>query len=375
MLKTLSLISAGLYNSRPAELARLEAMDELPRITLYEKVLNSDMLNDVYLDRIPLWRRIVYRMLPMHLAQLLEALIVRKKYDAVISWSEQFSIPFSFLLKFTRSRVPHVAICYRISSPKKAQLLERAVPHLDRLLLMSTAQYNFAVDQLNIPPSKVRLMRWFVDHEFWRPMDEKTDMISTSGREMRDYGTLIRALRGLDIPCHIGAKLEQGKKDAWIDAVEREVSFPPKVTIGFNEKIVQIRSYVARSRFVVVPLLPCDDEVGSTVILEAMAMQKAVICSRIAGQKDIIQEGETGLLVSPQNPEELREAIQYLWDHEDIAVEMGKAGRRRVMELHTWENWVNQVRKIVDEVVDERSSDELAVAGTISLLNGEAQHG
>jgi glycosyltransferase involved in cell wall biosynthesis len=298
----------------------------------------------------------------MHLAQLFEALFVRKKYDAVISWSEQFSIPFSFLLRLTRSRVTHVAVCYRISSPKKARLLRTALPHLDGLLLMSTAQHKFAVDQLKIPPTKAYLLRWFVDHRFWRPMPVKADMISTSGREMRDYGTLIRAMRGLDIPCHIGAKYIRGKKDAWVKVVERENSFPPNVSVGVNEKIAEIRSMVARSRFVVVPLLPCDDEVGSTVILEAMAMEKAVICSRIAGQEDIIKEGETGLFVTPQNPDELREAIQYLWDHNDIAEQMGKAGRKRVKEFYTWEGWVNDVRRIVEGVIGEKNAVEESVA-------------
>lgn len=374
MLKTLSLISAGLNNSKPVELARLEAMDELPRVTLYETVLNSDMLNDVFLGRVPIWRRLVYKLLPMPLAQLLEALFIKKKYDAVISWSEHFSIPFAFLLKLTRSRVPHVAVCYRISSPNKARLLKAIQSHVDRLLLMSTTQYDFAVDRLKLPLSKASLLRWFVDHKFWRPIPDKTDMISTSGREMRDYGTLIQAMRGLDIPCHIGAKYARGKKDAWVEAVEREESLPSNVSVGVNEKIAQIRSIVARSRFVVVPLLPCDEDVGSTVILEAMAMEKAVICSRIDGQKDIIVEGETGLFVSPQNPDELRKAIQYLWDHEEIAKEMGKAGRRRVKELYTWEGWVNDVRRIVEQVIEEKADAE-SVAGMTSLIDGEAQHG
>lgn len=247
--------------------------------------------------------------------------------------------------------------------------------HMDRLLLMSTTQHDFALNQLKIPISKACLLRWFTDHKFWRPMPVKTDMISTSGREMRDYGTLIQAMRGLDIPCHIGAKYARGKKDAWIEAVEREESFPSNVSLGVNEKIAQIRSIVARSRFVVVPLLPCDEDVGSTVILEAMAMEKAVICSRIAGQKDIIKEGETGLFVSPRNPDELREAIQYLWDHPDIAEKMGKAGRKRVKELYTWEGWVNDVRKAVEQVIEEKKTEEDSVAGMTSFIDGETQHG
>jgi glycosyltransferase involved in cell wall biosynthesis len=49
----------------------------------------------------------------------------------------------------------------------------------------------------------------------------------------------------------------------------------------------------------------------------------------------------------------LREAIQYLWGHPEVADAMGRAGRARVEEGHTFEQFVDSVRSIVEELVAE----------------------
>ena len=63
------------------------------------------------------------------------------------------------------------------------------------------------------------------------------------------------------------------------------------------------------------------------VILEAMATGKPVIATRQGGPLEIIRDGETGCLVSPEDPEELADRIAYLLDHGDVAAAMGRAAR------------------------------------------------
>jgi glycosyltransferase involved in cell wall biosynthesis len=45
----------------------------------------------------------------------------------------------------------------------------------------------------------------------------------------------------------------------------------------------------------------------ATVLLEAMAAGKPVVATRIGGSPDIVADGETGLMVAPQDPEDLRQ--------------------------------------------------------------------
>ncbi len=87
--------------------------------------------------------------------------------------------------------------------------------------------------------------------------------------------------------------------------------------------LTELRDLYARSRFVVVPLHASDTDNGVTVILEAMAMGKAVICSRTRGQVDVIQEGVTGIYVPVGDAAALRAAILSLWAEPQRAQQMG----------------------------------------------------
>jgi glycosyltransferase involved in cell wall biosynthesis len=354
MMKTITLVSLGKRQAEQAELHRLEAADQCMRVSLYGNTLNSDLLDEKYLKRVPRMRRLLYKPLPGEASQVLEAFMAKGRYDAVISWGEHLGLPFAMLLKLTTTRVPHVAIFSWISKRKKATLLKLAHSHIDRLILMSSVQRDFAVQRLGIPLSKIAFLRWPVDQKFWRPMNVEADMICAVGREMRDYGTLIRAIWNLYIPCHIaaGGDVEAGKKDAWKEAIEEAGPIPPHISLG-KKNYVELRELYGRSRFVVIPLLPTDTDNGTTSILEAMAMGKAVICSKAKGQVDVIQDGRTGLYVQTGDPKALRDAIQYLWDHPDEAERMGKAGREYIEKNHTLDQFVGNLKAIVEEVISE----------------------
>jgi peptidoglycan/xylan/chitin deacetylase (PgdA/CDA1 family) len=356
--RTLLLVTAGLNWPPREELLRREENDECPRITAVPSALNADVLNEKYLQEVPWLRRVVYRFMPVWLVQITEAFIVRGRYDAVVSWAEHLGIPFAAFLKLTFARVPHVAIFSWISKPKKAIPLKLLRSRFSRIILMSSVQRDYARDRLGISDAALPPLRWPVDQKFWHPVDVPQEMICAVGREMRDYGTLVEALRGSTIRCHIAAGGQVGmkKKDAWVTALSATGSLPPNITLG-PLNFAALRAMYARSRFVVMPLFPTKTDNGTTSILEAMAMGKAVICSRVEGQKDVIRDGETGLFVPPQDPSALRAAIDHLWNHPEMAEKMGQAARAYVLEYHTLDAWVTSVRMAVEESIQEERRD------------------
>jgi glycosyltransferase involved in cell wall biosynthesis len=352
-LRTLTLVSTGLGLPERDELVRLEAADLYPRISVYRDALQSDWLNEKFLERAPATRRMMYRLLPISVAQVLEAFFSKREYAALISWAEHLGLPLAFLLKITGVRVPHIAIFSWISKSKKAKILKKVHSHIDRLILMSSAQRDFALNVLHIPEYKVKFLKWPVDEKFWRPMDGESDMISTVGSEMRDYPTLIKAMQGLDISCHIAAGTLRDVMHPTIKAIWDLGPLPDNVAVG-KKSYVDLRALYARSRFVVIPLHSSDTDNGTTSILEAMAMGKAVICSQTEGQVDVITEGRNGLYVPPGDPKALQQAIRYLWEHPDEAERMGREGRRFIEENHRLDNFVRCVKGIVREVVEEK---------------------
>jgi glycosyltransferase involved in cell wall biosynthesis len=349
-MKTLLLVTAGLGRARSDEMEKALMVGEYPRISLFNEVMGTDVLDEHFVGMITGPRSRFYRALPVSITQVIEAFLSKRKYDAVISWTEKLGIPFALLLKVTGSRVPHITLFSWISNWKKAVALRLAHSHISRMILMSSVQRDFAVNSIGIPASKIALLKWPVDTKFWRPMDAKVDMVCSVGREMRDYGTLIEAWRTCNVPCHIAAASFPGKKDAWRETIARAGALPPHITIG-KKSYTELRDLYARSMFLVMPILPTDTDNGTTSILEAMAMGKPVICSKVRGQADVIEDGKTGFFVPQGDPAALREKMEYLWNNPDIARRMGQDARSFVERNHSLDNFVEQVRIIVSEEI------------------------
>jgi glycosyltransferase involved in cell wall biosynthesis len=352
-MKVLTLVSTGLGRPAPEKLLAEEKADKHPRSSFYASSLNSDMLDERFLQMAPAWRRFFYKYFPTLLAQITEAYFICHRYDIVVTWAERLGYPFALLLKLTGRSVPHITLSSWISNPRKSKLLRFSQSHIDKILMWSTVQKDFAIKKLNVPSSKIAFIRKFADQRFFRPIQQETNMICAAGSEMRDYPTLIEALRGLDIKCHIATGMTRGKLYNTVKALYDINDLPSNVTIG-KKNYPELRELYAQSRFVVVPVLPTDTDNGLTCILESMAMGKAVICTRTEGQVDVIQEGITGIFVPPKDPVALREAIQALWNNPDLTERMGKSAREYLEKYHTLEQFVDSVKIIAEEVVREK---------------------
>ncbi|MBI4547770.1 MAG: glycosyltransferase family 4 protein [Ignavibacteriae bacterium] len=351
-MKTLLIVTTGLQRLDRAELLLKEAADEFPRVSLFGTKLNSDILDERYLKTVTLIRRFLYKLIPTAVAQVLEAFYIKNKYDVIISWSERRALLFALLLKLSGSNTKHVALMYWMSKPKQSILFHLVHNHFDRIITWSSVQRDYALNVLGIPASRIAFVRHPVDQQFWRPIKQETDMISSAGSEMRDYATLLEAMKGLNMKCHIATnEIRIVKNHTAVRLNKNRLgALPPNVSIGFLQ-YKELRDLYARSRFVVVPLFPSDTDNGINTILEAMAMGKAVICSRIKGQVDVIREGKTGIFVPPGDSKALRNAIEYLWNNPSVAQQMGTEARLYIEKYHSIEQFVDDVKSLVEEVI------------------------
>ena len=77
-------------------------------------------------------------------------------------------------------------------------------------------------------------------------------------------------------------------------------------------------------------VLPTLGDCSSLVVVEAMGMGLPVIATRVGGIPELVIHGETGLLIPPNSPESLSEALRELGNNPVRRRAMGIAGRRRV---------------------------------------------
>jgi glycosyltransferase involved in cell wall biosynthesis len=257
---------------------------------------------------------------------------------------------------------PHIALLYWFSRPSvRVTLRALGDRSLQGMITWPTVQRAYAIERLGIDPAKLYLVKHFVDQLFWAAPEPRaeTDMICGAGAEMRDYPTLLEALRGTDLVCHIATdhvRVDRLGFARRVGAEEFQEVAPGNVTIG-RRSPQELRALYARSRFVVVPLRPSDTDNGITVILEAMAMGKPVICSRTEGQVDVIEDGKTGIFVPAFDADALRRAMLELWNDPARARAMGERARAYVEQHHSLDRFCRDVKAAIDASLDGRGAE------------------
>ncbi len=278
----------------------------------------------------------------------------QRRYDAVFTDGEQVGLPLALLCRL-RGRRPfaHVMIAHILSVPKKRRLYRtfRLGRFIDTMVVYSSAQRHYVSAELGFPPERVVLTPFTVDTTFFSPervppKPGPRPTISSAGLEFRDYPTLIDAARGLDVRVVIAAASPWSTRpDSTLGA-----ALPPNVEIcrlGF----VDLRQLYADSELVVMPLQDVEFQAGVTTILEAMAMGKAVICSRSRGQTDIIVDGRNGRYVEPEDPHALRAAVDDLLADRARRTQLGAAARDFAVAECDVELYAARLANVVDAVI------------------------
>lgn len=82
---------------------------------------------------------------------------------------------------------------------------------------------------------------------------------------------------------------------------------------------------------------PSRREGFGVACLEAMAHARPVVATDVGGLRDLVVDGETGLVVPPRRPEALRAALERLLGDQELRRRLGAAGRDRAREHFSWQ--------------------------------------
>lgn len=99
---------------------------------------------------------------------------------------------------------------------------------------------------------------------------------------------------------------------------------------------------------------PRSREGLSVAILEALAAARPVVATRVGGIPEIVRDGETGLLVPPEDPEALAAAIVRMLSDSALASRLGAGGAKLVREHFTLDSMVEGNERVYREVLSER---------------------
>jgi glycosyltransferase involved in cell wall biosynthesis len=101
-------------------------------------------------------------------------------------------------------------------------------------------------------------------------------------------------------------------------------------------------------------VLPSREENFSLAILSALAVGTPTISTEVGGTPEIIDDGETGLLVPPDDPPALADAIGRLQSNPDEARRIGANGQSHVRNNLTWAVAAEQFEALFEQILEER---------------------
>jgi len=99
-------------------------------------------------------------------------------------------------------------------------------------------------------------------------------------------------------------------------------------------------------------VLPSLSEGCPSAVLEASACGTPVIASRVGGVPDLIENGKTGIIVSPKSAIELKQALLQMIDNPSLKLEMGKRARERMEKEFTWDEICKKLEGFYFEIIE-----------------------
>jgi glycosyltransferase involved in cell wall biosynthesis len=109
-------------------------------------------------------------------------------------------------------------------------------------------------------------------------------------------------------------------------------------------------------------VLPSLNEGLPRAILEAMASCLPVVATTVGGNEELVQHGQTGFLVPPQNPAVLADRISEILSNPELARSMGELGRKRIEAEFSLVASVRRVERVIDELLGCGSAEQVQMA-------------
>lgn len=254
----------------------------------------------------------------------------------------------------------------------KYNLLRRALrPLIHRYVAVSSELASWLVDTVGIRSDRVSRICNGVDIERFHPRNNNrlafgpdgfatpfTTVVGTVGRmeAVKDTLTLVRAFLRLisaDVNAVKGVRLAiigDGRLREEAERLTRSAGAGNLAWFaGERNDIPEIM------RGLDLFVLPSLREGISNTILEAMASGLPVIATRVGGNLELVEEGETGVLVPPADPLAMAEAIRTYVREPSLLLRHGQAGRKRAETKFNLESMVDGYMAVYDAVLKSKA--------------------
>lgn len=234
---------------------------------------------------------------------------------------------------------------------------------VDHTVAVSAAVRGAMIDGEGVDPQRVTVIGNAVDHRRFRPRDRTA---AQQALELAPSGLLVGAVgrlsdaKGFD---HLLAACARARAEGCDlelvlagDGPLRQDLTARASQLDISDRVHFLgrrngleRIYPAFDLFVLSSL----QEGSPNVVLEALASGVAVVATRVGGVPELLEDGRSGLLVPPADPDSLAEALVRLARNGELRQRLADAGRQHVERHLTLGRMVAQHEQLYERLLAE----------------------
>lgn len=242
---------------------------------------------------------------------------------------------------------------------------KRVARNLSRVVTVSESSKADIARQMGVPLERMTVVPVGVDHTVFRPRPElarvpgRVIVTSSSDVPMKGLVPLLEAVAKLRTERHVeltvvGRPTEGGRVARTIERLS--LTSAVRCVSGISDD--ELAMAYAQAEVAVVPSLY---EGFSLPAIEAMACGVPLVATTGGALPEVVgTHGETGLLVTPDDPEALATGIRTVMDDPALAARLGAGGRERVLGRYTWAATARGTAEQYRVVLEEHRAREAA---------------
>ncbi|WP_199255852.1 glycosyltransferase family 4 protein [Mycolicibacterium mengxianglii] len=241
-----------------------------------------------------------------------------------------------------------------------AEMQKRVARTIPDLLTVSTTSATDIAADFGVSPEQLHVVPLGVDTTVFAPTERprvpgRIIAIASADVPLKGVSNLLQAVAKLrterDVELQLVARLEsKGPTEKLI--ADLGISDIVHISSGLTD--ADLAALLASAEIACIPSLY---EGFSLPAVEAMASGTPIVASRAGALPEVLgQDGAAAVLVQPGNVEELTKSLGELLDNPDQLHRMGIAGRRRAVEVYSWESVAAQTVTVYRRAIDRMSA-------------------
>jgi glycosyltransferase involved in cell wall biosynthesis len=296
----------------------------------------------------------------------LSRILSDEKVDLIYSFAHPNTIFFSYVPMLTGSVRGWVVSLHATGSPSGGRLIGRFqklfLSRVSRFIAVAHVHKRYLVEVEGLPEERIEVIHNGVDVVKFHPGSPEPSLKRELGiREGERVVTSVASLRPvkrIDTLLHAASHILERYADVRFllvgDGIDRAhlEQLAQELGIAGSVTFAGIRSDVdAILRASDIFVLSSATEAFPNAVLEAMASGLPVVSTDVGGVRELVADGESGMIVPPENPDALAQAIDVLLTEEDRAAAFGRKGRRIVEEQFTLEQMCEKRQLLFEELL------------------------